>query len=280
MKLRNRKEKAQSYARVRLNSYGPNDSIVLFSGSRHSYPGLGSVFLSQPEIYKPILDVGKMIKGSDIMIGNSFTDRSLRNFAMNLCAYRYLYENHQRQYGSIAAALGHGIGEVAAATVAGIIDIESAFGLIKRHSTMVQANERKFPSCMALIQHSKRSRVHEACRDACNFLETSCGFEFVTETDHSAMHDPITRLPTTVQIISHYGQNKALIGGHPNGVKFILQNKKHFGISNGYLMNSPALNTFQYSHIEQRLSTFLQNTGTVKKASRRGLLCFVSRIYQ
>ena len=88
------------------------------------------------------------------MKGNSFTDRSLRNLAMNLCAYRYLYENDQRQYGSIAAALGYGIGEVAAATVAGIIDIQSAFGLIKRHSTMVEANESKFPSCIALIQHS------------------------------------------------------------------------------------------------------------------------------
>ena len=79
------------------------------------------------------------------------------------------------------------------------------------------------------------------------------------------MHDPITRLPTTVQIISSYGQNKAIIGGHPNGVKFILQNKKHFGITNGYLMNSPALNTFQYSHIEQRLNTFLQNIGNDSK---------------
>ena len=184
-----------------MNKYGPNDSIVLFSGSRVSYPGLGSIFTSEPEIYKPILDVGKMVKRGDILTGNTFTDRSLRNLALNLCAYRYLYENHQRQYGSIAAALGHGIGEVAAATVAGIIDIESAFGLIKRQSTMVEANERKFPSCIALIQHSKKSRVHEACRDARNFLETSCGFEFVTEGDKSAMHDPITRLPTTVQII-------------------------------------------------------------------------------
>ena len=269
MQIKDKKEKAQSYARIRLNKYGPNDSIVLFSGSRQSYPGLGSVFLSEPDIYLPILEVGKMVKRGDIMKGNSFTDRSLRNLALNLCAYRYLYENHQRQYGSIAAALGYGIGEVAAATVAGIIDIESAFGLIKRHSTMVEANESKFPSCIALIQHNKKSRIHEACRDARNFLETSCGFEFISEADKSAMHDPITRLPTTVQIISSYGQNKAIIGGHPNGVKFILQNKRHFGITNGYLMNSPALNTYQYSHIEQRLSTFLQNIGKVRKLSVR-----------
>ena len=79
------------------------------------------------------------------------------------------------------------------------------------------------------------------------------------------MHDPITRLPTSVQIVSHYGQNKAIIGGHPNGVKFILQNKKHFGLTNGYLMKSPALNTYHYSHTEQRLEQFLQNIGKVRK---------------
>ena len=122
-------------------------------------------------------------------------------------------------------------------------------------------------STISTPKQSKKSRIHEACRDARNFLETSCGFEFISEADKSAMHDPITRLPTTVQIISSYGQNKAIIGGHPNGVKFILQNKKHFGITNGYLMNSPALNTFQYSHIEQRLNTFLQNIGNDSKAS-------------
>ena len=154
MQRRNKLEKSQSYARARLNTYGPNDSIVLFSGSRQSFRGLGHIFLSEPDIYLPILEVGNYVKKGNILNGTSFTNRSMRNLALNLCAYRYVYENHQRQYGTIAAAVGYGIGEVAAATVAGIIDIESAFRLVQRHSIMVEKNESKFPSCLALIQHS------------------------------------------------------------------------------------------------------------------------------
>ena len=46
-----------------------------------------------------------------------------------------------------------------------------------------------------------------------------------------------------------------LVGGNPDGVKFLLTNKKHHGITGGFVLKGqPALNTAHYSHAYETLT--------------------------
>ena len=109
-------------------NYGPNDAIVIFSGARTKFPGIGADFLSKEEIYGPVIRTAISVYGSKLLFEhNSFTAKSMQNLVWNLCSYRYLYENEQKRYNRIKTAIGFGIGEIAACVVSGVIDIEQAF---------------------------------------------------------------------------------------------------------------------------------------------------------
>ena len=60
----------------------------------------------------------------------------MQNLALNLCCYRELFEHYPEKYRTIAAAVGYGIGEVAAAVVSGFIKMEDAFwdGKLENHN--------------------------------------------------------------------------------------------------------------------------------------------------
>ena len=50
--------------------------------------------------------------------------------------------------------------------------------------------------------------------------------------------------PTPVQVAAYLCHSKVLIGGHPEGVRFLLSNKAHYGITQGFILHGmPALNT-------------------------------------
>ena len=86
-------------------------------------------------------------------------------------------------------------------------------------------------------------------------MENSYGLEFESKNEGPIMIDPRTLRPTTVSIVSQYCHTKVLVGGHPDGVKFLLTNKKHHGITSGFVIKGqPALNTAHYSHAYETLT--------------------------
>ena len=56
---------------------------------------------------------------------------------------------------------------------------------------------------------------------------------------------------------------QVLIGGNPDGVKFLLTNKDHHGITNGFVIKGqPALNTAHYSHAYETLTRITESIKT------------------
>ena len=51
----------------------------------------------------------------------------MTNLAMNLCAYRKLYEEHPEKYQTIKAAIGYGIGEVRVSAISEYFSMLSRF---------------------------------------------------------------------------------------------------------------------------------------------------------
>ena len=95
---------------------------------------------------------------------------------------------------------------------------------------LVEDTERNNPSTLAMLFTKKSSTVHHACRDARRHLEASYGFEYVDNHERPVMIDPRTKMATTVGIASAYCTQRTLVGGHPDGVKFLLTNMKHHGL--------------------------------------------------
>ena len=80
------------------------------------------------KIYYPVLQMACHVYGSEKLFEhNSFTARSMQNLVWNLCSYRHIYEHEQQRYNGIKAAIGFGIGEIAACVVTGVIQMEQAF---------------------------------------------------------------------------------------------------------------------------------------------------------
>ena len=69
----------------------------------------------------------------------------MQNLALNLCCYRQLFEEYPEKYRTIKAAVGYGIGEVAAAVVSGFIKMEDAFwkGKLENHNLNFLADFHK-----------------------------------------------------------------------------------------------------------------------------------------
>ena len=73
------------------------------------------------------MGVANEVYGNYVFTKHDFRARSVQNLALNLCCYRRLFEQYPEQYRTIKAAVGYGIGEVAAAVVSGYIKMEDAF---------------------------------------------------------------------------------------------------------------------------------------------------------
>ena len=108
-------------------NYASTDSIVFFSASRAKFSQMGIEYFNDDDNYARIMGVANEVYGDYVFTKHDFRARSVQNLALNLCCYRRLFEEHPDHYRTIKAAVGYGIGEVAAAVVAGIIKMEDAF---------------------------------------------------------------------------------------------------------------------------------------------------------
>ena len=163
--------------RAKLASYGPGDTIVLFSGKRLNFKNIGHQFWEHGDIYADILEAASKSYGKYVFKYTDFRALSVINLAMNLCAYRQFYEENPTQFNTVKAATGFGIGEVAALVVSGMLDTNDAFEIINYHSNEVQKLERKHPSTVAVVKTKKLSKLFLACHDARNYVAKVKGFD-------------------------------------------------------------------------------------------------------
>ncbi len=139
----------------------------VFSGQGDQYPGMGKALV---EKYPVAASVYRMC--DSIRPGTSFqclegTEEELKEtqntqpclFAMELAAAAVLMEK-----GILPDAVaGFSLGEVVAATAAGIFDDETGFRLVCRRGELMQREAEKFDTAMAAVVKLTPEQVQEVC---------------------------------------------------------------------------------------------------------------------
>lgn len=139
----------------------------VFSGQGDQYPGMGKELYEKYPAAKAIFDMCDGIrKGTSAQCFDG-TDEELKEtkntqpclFAMELASAAVLIEK------GIApdAVAGFSLGEVVAATVAGVFDNETGFRLVCRRGELMQCEAEKFDTSMAAVVKLTPETVKELC---------------------------------------------------------------------------------------------------------------------
>lgn len=139
----------------------------LFSGQGDQYPGMGKdLYESYPEA-KEIFDLCDTIRPGTAEQCFSGTEEQLKEtrntqpclFAMELAAARVLSVHGIHPQ----AAAGFSLGELAALTFAGRVDVETGFRLVCRRAELMQAAAEKADTSMAAVVKLENEKVRELC---------------------------------------------------------------------------------------------------------------------
>ena len=139
----------------------------LFSGQGDQYPGMGKALA---ENYPAAASVYRMCDGirpgtsSQCFEGTEEELKETKNtqpclFAMELAAAAVLTEKGIQP----DAVAGFSLGEVTAATAAGIFDRETGFRLVCRRGELMQQEAEKFDTAMAAVVKLTPEQVQEIC---------------------------------------------------------------------------------------------------------------------
>ena len=143
----------------------------VFSGQGDQYPGMGRELYEQYEVARNVFRMCDSIRpgtAEQCLAGSAEELKETRNtqpclFAMELAAAEVLHDK-----GIIPNALaGFSLGEVVAATVAGVFDRETGFELVCKRGEFMQTEAEKFDTAMAAVvklpaeQVSKMSQKYE-----------------------------------------------------------------------------------------------------------------------
>lgn len=139
----------------------------LFSGQGDQYPGMGKdLYENHPEA-KEIFDLCDAIRPGTAKMCFSGTEEQLREtrntqpclFAVELAAARVLSAHGIRPQ----AAAGFSLGELAALTFTGMVDMETGFRLVCRRAELMQAAAEKADTSMAAVVKLDNEKVRELC---------------------------------------------------------------------------------------------------------------------
>ena len=139
----------------------------VFSGQGDQYPGMGKELA---EKYPPAASVYEMCDSvrpgtsAQCFYGTEEELKETKNtqpclFAVELAAASVLMEKGIKP----DAAAGFSLGEVVAATVAGVFDNETGFRLVCRRGELMQREAEKFDTSMAAVVRLTREQLEELC---------------------------------------------------------------------------------------------------------------------
>jgi len=238
-----------------LNEYKPDDAIVLFSGKRRNFPGIGRRYLASPD-FQDITSIPKELYRSDSVYSQTdFRAQTLVNLAMNLCAYREFYSSDSR-FSKLKIAIGFGIGELAALVVSNLITTEDAFAIASFLCDEVAASEKEMQTHAAICSVKNRHKVNLACHDARDYVSKTRGFTL--EDAHLIPEHEEYGIPTTVDVAARIDRYNILIAGHLVGIQYIARQANKYNIQNVQVIpNYPALNTMHFQRSADKLSNLL-----------------------
>lgn len=146
-------------------------TALLFSGQGSQYSGMGkSIYDEDPAAYDEIIGTGSEILGFDIkkaMFEGTAEELAVTSvsqpviFTMSLmCAKKYVLGG-----GTFDAVAGHSLGEYAALVMAGAVDLETGYTLIKHRAACMDKWAKKKGGCMSAILGLPAETVGAACAE-------------------------------------------------------------------------------------------------------------------
>ncbi len=152
----------------------------VFSGQGDQYPGMGKKLYETNPIARRVYDFCDGIRPGTLQQCWEGTEEELKEtkntqpclFATELAAANVLLEMGV----SPDAAVGFSMGEVAAAVISGLFDLETGFRLVCKRGELMQQEAEQFDTFMAAVLKLKPEQVEELCgkRKACYPVNFNC----------------------------------------------------------------------------------------------------------
>ena len=139
----------------------------VFSGQGDQFPGMGKELADKYPSAKSVFDMCDGIRpGTSEQCFNG-TEEELKEtkntqpclFAMELAAANVLFDKGVRP----EALAGFSLGEVTAATAAGIFDNETGFRLVCKRGELMQTEAEKFDTSMAAVVKLTPEQIQDVC---------------------------------------------------------------------------------------------------------------------
>ena len=140
----------------------------IFSGQGDQYPGMGKDLVSKYSAAASIFDMCDTIRPGTSKQCFEGTEEELKEtkntqpclFAMELAAAEVLFNKGVKP----DALAGFSLGEVTAATAAGVFDNETGFKLVIKRGELMQKEAEKFDTSMAAVVKLTPEQVQEVCK--------------------------------------------------------------------------------------------------------------------
>lgn len=141
----------------------------VFSGQGDQFPGMGKELYDTYPAAARVFDLCEKLRPGTLKQCFEGTAEELKQtantqpclFAMELAAAAVLQEAGIRP----KAAAGFSLGEVAAATTAGVFDLETGFRMVCRRGELMQAEAEKFDTAMAAVVKLSAETVCALCEN-------------------------------------------------------------------------------------------------------------------
>ena len=139
----------------------------VFSGQGDQYPGMGKELVERYAAAAAVFEMCDWLRpgtSAQCFAGTAEELMETQNtqpclFAMELAAAAVLQEKGVKP----DAVAGFSLGEVAAATAAGVFDHETGFRLVCRRGQLMQAEAEKFDTAMAAVVKLSATQVQDVC---------------------------------------------------------------------------------------------------------------------
>lgn len=140
----------------------------VFSGQGDQYPGMGKDLVSKYSAAASIFDMCDTIRPGTSKQCFEGTEEELKEtkntqpclFAMELAAAEVLFNKGVKP----DALAGFSLGEVTAATAAGVFDNETGFKLVIKRGELMQKEAEKFDTSMVAVVKLTPEQVEEVCK--------------------------------------------------------------------------------------------------------------------
>ena len=141
----------------------------VFSGQGDQYPGMGKELYEQYPVAAEVFDLCEALRPGTLAQCFEGSEQELKEtkntqpclFAMELAAATVLQDKGIRP----AAVAGFSLGEVAAATLAGIFDPKTGFQTVCKRGELMQQQAEKFDTAMAAVVKLTPEQVAALCEN-------------------------------------------------------------------------------------------------------------------